>query len=88
MARSIGLLGLNFLPNAGNWEAVHRGRRDSPILTGGYRLPAHHIIHRVGPIWRGGVAGERQPLESCYRSCLDIACPRYRGRTPGAAAMS
>ena len=43
-------------------------------LTGGYRLPASHIIHTVGPIWRGGGAGEQQLLESCYRSCLDIAC--------------
>jgi len=43
-------------------------------LTGGYRLPASHIIHTVGPIWRGGSAGEQQLLESCYRSCLDIAC--------------
>ncbi len=43
-------------------------------LTGGYRLPASHIIHTVGPIWRGGAAGEQQLLESCYRSCLDIAC--------------
>jgi O-acetyl-ADP-ribose deacetylase (regulator of RNase III) len=43
-------------------------------LTSGYRLPASHIIHTVGPIWRGGVAGEQQLLASCYRSCLDIAC--------------
>jgi hypothetical protein len=85
MAPSIGLLGLSFLPNAVSWEAVRRGRRDSPA---GYRLPARHIIHRVAPIWRGGAAGERQLLEGCYRSCLDIACPRYRGRTPGAAAIS
>src|SRR6266576_7197032 len=43
-------------------------------LTGGYRLPASHIIHTVGPIWRGGAAGERQLLKSWYRSCLSIAC--------------
>ena len=45
-------------------------------LTGGYRLPAPHIIHTVGPIWQGGAAGEQQLLESSYRSCLDIACRR------------
>jgi len=43
-------------------------------LTAGHRLPAAHVIHTVGPIWRGGADGERQILESCYRSCLDIAC--------------
>jgi O-acetyl-ADP-ribose deacetylase (regulator of RNase III) len=42
-------------------------------LTGGYRLPASHVIHTVGPIWQGGAAGEQQILENCYRSCIDIA---------------
>ena len=42
-------------------------------LTRGYRLPASHVIHTVGPIWRGGVAGEPQILESCYRSSIAIA---------------
>ena len=42
-------------------------------LTRGYRLPALHVIHTVGPIWQGGAAGEPQILASCYRSCIDIA---------------
>jgi O-acetyl-ADP-ribose deacetylase (regulator of RNase III) len=42
-------------------------------LTRGYRLPAGHVIHTVGPIWRGGKAGEAEILASCYRSCLRIA---------------
>jgi O-acetyl-ADP-ribose deacetylase len=42
-------------------------------LTRGYLLPAGHVIHTVGPIWRGGEADERQTLERCYRSCLEIA---------------
>jgi O-acetyl-ADP-ribose deacetylase (regulator of RNase III) len=42
-------------------------------LTGGYRLPAKHVIHTVGPVWRGGVSGERKTLASCYRACLAIA---------------
>src|SRR6266478_2789939 len=46
-------------------------------LTAGYRLSAPHVIHTVGPIWRGGGAGERQSLENCYRSCLAIT--RRRG---------
>jgi O-acetyl-ADP-ribose deacetylase (regulator of RNase III) len=46
-------------------------------LTRGHRLPAGHVIHTVGPIWRGGAAGEPAILASCYRSCLAIA--RERG---------
>jgi O-acetyl-ADP-ribose deacetylase len=42
-------------------------------LTRGYRLPAGHVIHTVGPIWQGGSAGEQQILEACYRSSLVIA---------------
>src|SRR5215831_16384501 len=42
-------------------------------LTAGYRLPASHVIHTVGPIWQSGAAEEHRILESCYRSCLDIA---------------
>jgi O-acetyl-ADP-ribose deacetylase len=42
-------------------------------LSGGYRLPASHVIHTVGPIWQGGTAGEQQILENCYRSCIGIA---------------
>ncbi len=42
-------------------------------LTRGYRLPAGHVIHTVGPVWRGGNSGERDILASCYRSCLAIA---------------
>jgi O-acetyl-ADP-ribose deacetylase (regulator of RNase III) len=42
-------------------------------LTGGYKLPAAHVIHTVGPIWRGGEMGEPDILTSCYRSCLAIA---------------
>src|SRR6266700_5986733 len=36
-------------------------------LTGGYRLPARHVIHTVGPVWRGGNAGESEILARCYR---------------------
>ncbi len=31
-------------------------------ITGGYDLPAHHVIHTVGPIWRGGGQGELETL--------------------------
>ena len=42
-------------------------------LTQGYRLPAGHVIHAVGPVWRGGKEGEPDLLASCYRSGLEIA---------------
>jgi O-acetyl-ADP-ribose deacetylase (regulator of RNase III) len=42
-------------------------------LTRGYRLPAGHVIHSVGPVWHGGEHGERDVLASCYRECLAIA---------------
>jgi O-acetyl-ADP-ribose deacetylase (regulator of RNase III) len=45
-------------------------------LTRGYRLPAAHVIHAVGPIWRGGGGGENETLASCYRACLEIARTR------------
>lgn len=42
-------------------------------LTGGYHLPARHVIHTVGPVWHGGTHGEEALLESAYRSCLELA---------------
>ena len=42
-------------------------------LTRGYRLPAKHVIHTVGPVWRGGGHGEAQRLASCYRRALELA---------------
>jgi O-acetyl-ADP-ribose deacetylase (regulator of RNase III) len=42
-------------------------------VTKGYRLPAGHVIHTVGPVWAGGGAGEDQALASCYRQSLSLA---------------
>ncbi|HEX6959490.1 MAG TPA: O-acetyl-ADP-ribose deacetylase [Ferrovibrio sp.] len=42
-------------------------------ITRGYRLPARHVIHTVGPIWRGGSRNEPDLLASCYRSSLTLA---------------
>lgn len=42
-------------------------------ITRGYHLPARHIIHTVGPVWQDGSHGEREKLESCYRSSLELA---------------
>ena len=42
-------------------------------ITRGYRLPARHVIHTVGPVWSGGGKGEEELLASCYRTALDLA---------------
>jgi O-acetyl-ADP-ribose deacetylase (regulator of RNase III) len=42
-------------------------------ITGGYRLPARHVIHTVGPVWRGGKHREDELLASCYRRSLEVA---------------
>src|SRR5438445_12488074 len=42
-------------------------------LTPGFRLRARHVIHTVGPVWRGGAAGEPDLLAGCYRSALELA---------------
>ena len=42
-------------------------------ITGGYRLPARHVIHTVGPVWHGGGKGEPELLASCYRRSLELA---------------
>lgn len=42
-------------------------------MTRGYRLPAKHVIHCVGPVWHGGRSGEPELLASCYRKSLALA---------------
>jgi len=42
-------------------------------ITGAYRLHAKHVIHTVGPVWRGGKNGEAELLASCYRNSLALA---------------
>ena len=42
-------------------------------ITPGYRLSARHVIHTVGPVWRGGASGEAERLASCYRESLRLA---------------
>jgi len=42
-------------------------------ITKGYKLPAKHVIHTVGPVWHGGGRGEPELLASCYRESLRLA---------------
>ena len=45
----------------------------SAVITTGGNLSAKHVIHTVGPVWRGGNAGEPRLLASCYRESLSLA---------------
>ena len=42
-------------------------------ITGAGRLPVRHVIHTVGPVWRGGGEGEAELLASCYRRSAELA---------------
>ncbi len=42
-------------------------------ITKGYRLPARHVIHTVGPVWHGGTRGEPELLRACYRNSFLLA---------------
>jgi O-acetyl-ADP-ribose deacetylase (regulator of RNase III) len=45
----------------------------SAVITGGYALPARHVIHTVGPVWQGGGQNEESLLSSCYTNSLKLA---------------
>jgi O-acetyl-ADP-ribose deacetylase len=42
-------------------------------ITKAYKLPVRHVIHAVGPVWRGGTQGEPELLAACYRRSLELA---------------
>lgn len=53
-------------------RGLHGCATGAAKVTKGYRLPARHVIHTVGPVWQGGSQGEDELLASCYRSVLEI----------------
>lgn len=54
-------------------RALHGCETGDAKITRGFRLPARHVIHTVGPVWRGGTHGEAELLASCYRRSLEVA---------------
>ncbi len=46
------------------------------VITTGGKLKARHVIHTVGPVWRGGAHREHELLASAYRNSLEIAKAR------------
>lgn len=48
-------------------------RTGEAVATPGFDLPARHVIHTAGPIWRGGWHGEKRLLRACYRNSLELA---------------
>ena len=100
MARSIAQRARNCWPNAARSAAARPGRRS---ITKGYRLPTRHVIHTVGPVWRGGTRGEpdtacellsREPETRCRDTAYDsiafpaISCGIYGYPIPAAARIA
>ena len=54
-------------------RALHGCPTGEARITGGYDLPARHVIHTVGPVWHGGKRGEPDLLASAYRTSFALA---------------
>jgi len=55
---------------------LHGCKTGNAKITRGYRLPAKHVIHTVGPVWNGGTLGEDDLLASCYRHSIEL-CQKH-----------
>jgi O-acetyl-ADP-ribose deacetylase len=53
-------------------RALHGCATGGAKITNGYRLPARHVIHAVGPVWNGGDQGEDAALASCYIRAIEL----------------
>lgn len=76
------------LPGGGVCGAIHRAAgpeleaacraigqcaTGAAVITPGFRLPARHVVHAVGPVWQGGGRGEARLLAGCYGASLRLA---------------
>ena len=57
-------------------RVLHGCKTGDAKITKGYRLPAKHVIHTVGPVWNGGKLDEENLLASCYRRSLEL-CEKH-----------
>ncbi len=69
MVRSIVRLGPELLAEC---RALGGCETGDVRITLGYRLPARHVIHAVGPVWNSGSSGEDQALASCYVGAIGL----------------
>jgi O-acetyl-ADP-ribose deacetylase len=53
-------------------RTLHGCETGDAKITLGYRLPARHVIHAVGPVWAGGDRGEDALLASCYARAIEL----------------
>jgi O-acetyl-ADP-ribose deacetylase (regulator of RNase III) len=60
-------------------RTLHGCATGNAKITCGYKLPARHVIHSVGPVWHGGARNEAGLLASCYRRSLEIALDNALG---------
>jgi O-acetyl-ADP-ribose deacetylase (regulator of RNase III) len=63
-------------------RTLHGCETGGAKITLGYRLPARHVIHAVGPVWNSGDQGEDQALASCYVSAIEL------GRAHGLVSLA
>ena len=54
-------------------DAIGHCDTGDAVITPGFALKARYIVHAVGPVWKGGRAGEEELLASCYERSLDVA---------------
>lgn len=54
-------------------NAIGHCNTGDAVITPGFALNAHYVIHAVGPIWEGGNHGEADLLASCYAKSIDLA---------------
>lgn len=54
-------------------DAIGHCAQGEAVITPGFDLPAKYVIHTVGPVWHGGVAGESEQLADCYTHSLELA---------------